>query len=157
MKTMTVRVRLWFAIASLSISVLGFAGCSDRTAEYQEFFERGNVYQAEGRDSEAIIEYRNALQADPNQAAAHEALARSYLNKEQAEKAFWELAETVRLDPDNVEARLTYATMALAARQNDLLLEQAEAIVELEPDNPDGQLLLGQAYLVTGQSEKAEA
>ena len=77
MKTMTVRVRLWFAIASLSISVLGFAGCSDRSAEYQEFFERGNAYQAEGRDSEAIIEYRNALQADPNQAAAHEALAKS--------------------------------------------------------------------------------
>ena len=157
MKTMTVRVRLWFAIASLSISVLGFAGCSDRSAEYQEFFERGNAYQAEGRDSEAIIEYRNALQADPNQAAAHEALAKSYLNTEQAEKGFWELAETVRLDPENIEARLTYAAMALAARQNDLLLEQAEAIVELDPDNPDGQLLLGQAYLVTGQPEKAEA
>ena len=89
MKTMTVQVKLFFALLSLSIPVLGSVGCSDRTAEYQEFFERGNAYQAEGRDSEAIIEYRNALQADPNQAAAHEALARSYLNAEQAEKAFW--------------------------------------------------------------------
>ncbi|MAJ60328.1 MAG: hypothetical protein CBC48_10150 [bacterium TMED88] len=157
MKTMTVQVKLFFALLSLSIPVLGSVGCSDRTAEYQEFFERGNAYQAEGRDSEAIIEYRNALQADPNQAAAHEALARSYLNAEQAEKAFWELAETVRLDPDNTEARQTFAAMALAAGQNDLLLEQAEAIVGLEPDNPEGQLLLGQAYLVTGQPDKAEA
>ena len=145
-----------FVLFALCIA-LALAGCRSDSEKIQAFMARGDEYREAGRHQEAIIEYRNALQLDPNLAAAHEGLAHSYLRTEQLKEGYWELSETIRLDPGNIDARLTYGTISAAAKRSDEVLEQAQAIVELDPDNAPGHLLLGQAYVGLERFDEAEA
>jgi Flp pilus assembly protein TadD len=53
-------------LSALVLSALTLTGCSkDPEVAKREFMESGDRYVAEGKMSEAIIEYRNAVQQDP--------------------------------------------------------------------------------------------
>jgi tetratricopeptide (TPR) repeat protein len=148
--------RLTAALLAVALAAT-VAGCQSDEEKLAAFMRRGDEYRDAQQHDEAIIEYRNALQVDPNHAPAHSGLAESYLGLKKFKEGYWELSETVRLDPDNVEARLAYATLSLAANRNEEVVEQAEAVVEIDPDNADGHLLLGQAYANLGRWDEVEA
>ena len=78
------------------LCVLG--ACQDDQEKAAEHLSRGSAYQKQGDYPSAIIEYKNVLQLDPNNAAAHWGLAKGYLANQQIPEGFWELRETVRLD-----------------------------------------------------------
>ncbi len=139
------RLRLSVLVGAIALT-MSLGGCQSDDEKVQGFVARGTEYSDAGKYNEAIIEFKNALQIDPNFAAAHEGLATAYLKSDQLMEGYWELSETVRLDPDNIDARLTYATLSLAAKRNEDALAQAEAIVKLDPNSGPGHLLLGQAY-----------
>lgn len=140
------RTRWRSALLAAVASTMLLGGCQTDDEKIQGFLARAKEYSEAGKYNEAIIEFKNALQIDPNLAAAHEGLANAYLKSDQLMEGYWELSETVRLDPDNIDARLTYATLSLAAKRNEDALEQAEAIVALDPESGPGHLLLGQAF-----------
>jgi Tfp pilus assembly protein PilF len=63
--------------------VLG--GCSrDPNVRKQKYFDSGTRYFHAGKYREAAIELENAIQLDPNFAAAHYQLAQCYIRE-----AFW--------------------------------------------------------------------
>ena len=119
------RVRNWtapqLAIACLVFST-GLAGCADDADRVAKFMENGDAYVAEGKHEEAVIEFKNVLQIEPENPAAHEALSLAYLETNKPREAYWEMSETVRLAPDNVEARLRYGTISAAIGEHDLAL-----------------------------------
>ena len=80
----------------------------------------GDAYLEEEAYAEAVIEYKNVLQIDPNDAVAHFGLARAYLALGGG-RARWELQETIRLDPTHDEARLL------------LEISAPRALLDLEP------------------------
>lgn len=133
------------------------AGCADDEQRISEFIERGDGYIAAGDDEEAIIEFKNVLQLDPENAAAHEALSLAYLRVQKPREAYWEMSETVRVAPTNVEARLRYGTLSAAIGDFDLSNEQAEAVLALESNNARGFTLRGQARENREDLEGAEA
>ena len=55
-------------------------GCQSDEEKIAGFKERGAEYSEAGQYREAVIEYRNALQLDPNDAASHRGLAEVYLH-----------------------------------------------------------------------------
>ncbi|MBW2693387.1 MAG: tetratricopeptide repeat protein, partial [Deltaproteobacteria bacterium] len=61
--------------------VLG--ACQDDEEKAVEHLERGSAYQKAQDYPAAIIEYKNVLQLDPNNAAAHWGLAKGYLANQQ--------------------------------------------------------------------------
>ena len=136
--------------------VLLLSACQSDEEQLQGFMERGDAYKESEQFDEAIIEYKNALQIDPNYAEAHESLAETYLRTQRMREGYWELGETIRLDSGNVDARVNYASLALVMNQIDELVAQAEEVIQLEPENPKGHLLLGQAYATQGEYEKSE-
>ena len=147
-------VKVWrLTIAMLAIFSWG---CQSDEDQIQGFMKSGDAYRESDQYDEAIIQYKNALQIDPNLATAHEYLAESYLRTDRIREGYWELGETIRLDPKDVDSRISYATLSLAMNQTDGLLEQVETIAELAPDNPKGQLLLGQTYASMDRLDEAE-
>jgi len=136
--------------------LLFVSGCQSDAEKVEEFMQRGDEYQEAGQLEEAIIEYRNVLQIDPNAVDAHRKLANAYLNSEQLNSGYWELGETIRLDPEDVESRIAYATISLAAQKFDLVLESADEIVKLAPDNASGHLIRAGALGALERSDEAE-
>jgi tetratricopeptide (TPR) repeat protein len=76
------------------------------------------------------------LQLDPNHAAAHYGLAKSYLGQKDLQRAYWELQESARLDPTNVDARLQYAEFLLLGKQEELeeAIKQADEVGAKDPE-----------------------
>ena len=144
-------------IALLIAFVVAFAGCADDSERLAEHMERGESYAEKGQQEEAIIEFKNVLQIDPNHAPAHSALSLAYLEAGKPREAYWEMSEAVRLDPKDIEARLRYGTVSSAIREHDIALEQANAVLELDPTRPQAFVLRAQAYEAQEEYERAEA
>lgn len=146
-------------LAVLLVLTLGFlpVACQNPEERIASFIERGESYVAAGEDPEAIIEYKNVLQIDPENAAAHEALSLAYLRNGNPRGAYWEMSETVRIDPDNIQARLRYGTISAAIGEFDLSNEQADAVIALDSANARGYTLRGQSREQRDNLEGAEA
>ena len=135
---------------------LFLAGCASDEERVVEFLDRGDAYVEDGKDEEAIIEYKNVLQIEPENATAHEALSNAFLRIQKPREAYWEMSETVRIDPSNIDARLRYGTISAAIGDFDLSFEQANAVLELDSDNPRAFMLRGQANEQLGKLDLAE-
>ncbi len=143
------------AVAAIVLLLLG--GCQSDEERLSTFLERGEEYVNADQAPEAIIEFKNVLQLDPENAAAHEALSLAYLKVEKPREAYWEMSETVRLDPQNVDARLRYGTVSAAIGDYDLSLEQAEAVLAIDPTNSAAYIIRAQAVESREDLEAAEA
>jgi len=146
----------WLLLLALAVLPL-LAACQSDEEKIAGFLERGEAYVEEGKLKEAIIEYRNVVQLDPNHPEAHYELAKAYIEQQKLKEAFWELSETVRIDPENVEARLSYGALLLIAKDWDQVLTQAEAAMELDATLPGPYLLRAQALEGLDRAEEAEA
>ena len=132
-------------VIALLLGAAILAGCASDEDRVAEFLERGQAYVENDQPEEAIIEFKNVLQIEPENLAAHEALSLAYLKVEKPREAYWEMSETVSLDPQNIDARLRYGTVSAAIRDFDQSLEQAEAILEIDPSNAAAFVLRAQA------------
>jgi len=144
------------------VTVIGVAllllvtACADEEKQVDEFMARGLAAVEAQNDDEAIIEFRNAIQLDPNDADAHYELAKAYLRTKQLNDAYWELTESVRLNPDNTKARLSYGAMSMAVGEFQEALDQADAVVALLPDQSGAYVLRGQALARLNREDEAE-
>jgi tetratricopeptide (TPR) repeat protein len=129
----------------LALPPLLLAACQDDAARLQEHLARGEGYVKEERFAEAQIEFKSALQIDPNHADAHYKLAHAYLRGRKLREGFWELRETVRLDANNHAAKLEFAQLAILAGEHEEALKQAELVIEADPSNVQAHLMKGQA------------
>ena len=93
--------------------------CQDDLVKLQEHMARGEEYVEAEQLKEAIIEFKNALQLDPNHSPAHYQLAHVYLRANKAREGFWELRETIRLDPAHNQAKLEFAQLAIIAGEKE--------------------------------------
>ncbi len=135
--------------------VIAAAGCRSDEAALAEHLDRAEQYREDEKHAEAIIEYRNALQIDPNHADAHYGLAQSYLQSGKIKEGFWELRETVRLDPANHQAAVRFAQLSIYAGELEEALKRADAILADNPQDEKAWLVKGQAH--EGLKQPAEA
>jgi superkiller protein 3 len=143
-----------FWIAALSGLVL-LAGCRSNEQVIAEHSKRGEEYSNDKKWAEAVIEYKNVLQLDPNNAQAHYGLAKAFLQLGQAKEGFWELRETVRLDPNNQDASVQFGQISIYAGEFEEALKRADAVIAANPKNEKAWLVKGQAH--EGLKQPAEA
>jgi len=145
------------SLGLMMVVLLAIAGCKSEGDRLTGFLDRGREYVENDQPEEAIIEFKNVLQIDPENAEAHEALSLAYLEVEKPREAYWEMSETVRLDPQNIDGRLRYGTVSAAIGDYDLSSEQAEAVLAIDPTNSAAFVLRGQAREVRENLEAAES
>ncbi len=143
--------------AAAGILLLLLAGCADEATRLAGHLERGNAYLQDQKYAEAIIEFKNVIQIDPNHPAAHYGLAKSYLGQKDLQRAYWELQESARLDPANLDARLQYAEFLLLGKEEDLeeARKLASEVLEREPQRMEAHLLRARALQSLGRPEEA--
>lgn len=143
---MTPSSRLPLSSLFVAITLAGalLAGCQSDEARIATHEKQGETYLEEKKYPEAVIEFKNVLQVDPNHPGAHYGLAKAYLAQNELAKGFWELRETARLDPTNLEAKLQYGQLARLAGELDEALQQADDVIAAKPDDAAARVLRAQ-------------
>lgn len=150
-------------LALLALCAALAVGCSNPEETKAEHVRRGEQFLKERRWQEATLEFRNAVQIDPDLAAAHWGLAQAYEQLGRATEAIEELQRAVKLDPNNTAARLKLANAFLLAHsryKNAEYVAHAERlaaeIVERHPQDPDGHILTANVIFFKGGPDAAK-
>ena len=129
--------------------VLG--GCSrDPNVRKQKYFDSGTRYFHAGKYREAAIELENAIQLDPNFAAAHYQLAQCYIREAFWNGAYQQLLRTVDLQPQNADALTDLAKLLFAGQQFQNARDRAQAALTVNPDDFDAQLVAANSDAALG-------
>ena len=144
------------SLYSLALVTMLLLACSrDPNVRKQKYLESGERYFAKAAYRAASIQFRNALQVDPNFAVARFELARTYIQLQDWNSAYRELNRTIDLQPQNYEARLELANLLIRGGQLKPAEEQVDDLMIHESDNPDVHLARGS--LLADQQELPEA
>jgi len=103
-------------------------------AKKARYLERGDNYIQQGKYSDAIIAYRNALRYEQTNARAIRQLGLALYQLGQVAQAYPFLRKSQELEPGNGEVRLKLGTIYLAANSLKQARE-ATFVLETEPDN----------------------
>ena len=97
--------------AAVALSV----ACSNPEAAKREYLESANRFAAEGNLTEAILQYRNALQVDPRFGEARWQLGLAYEKQQNAAGALGEFVRAADLMPERADAQLKAGSYLLLA------------------------------------------
>jgi pentatricopeptide repeat protein len=110
----------------------------------QHFIE-GAALDAKGSYAEAILEYQEAIQAEPN-AAIFFAISRDYLLLSKFNRAGETAGEAVRLEPQNISYRENLGTIYFQASRADLAIREYEEIIKIDSNYSAGWFALARLY-----------
>ena len=111
--------------ASLSVTVLA-AACGGGLSAAEQHFNAGFELQEEGRLTEAILDYDEAIGLEPQFTQAYNNRGIAYDDLGQYQRAIQDFDEAIRLDPEFAEA---YANRAIA---HTLLGNDVEAKLDID-------------------------
>lgn len=118
-------------------------------------FYLGFTLEKTGREREALQQYREALQRDPDHAMAHNNLAAIYIRRRKGSEALPHLDHALEVQPELLEARVSRGKMMSMRGDFSRALEDFNRAVELDPGNAEWHLW--RARIFYGQSKYALA
>lgn len=129
------------------------------TAEKQEaivFVKKAELLLNEGKHNEAILEYRNAIQKDPENANAYLGRGQCLIENDQKQDALSSFEKACQLDPKLQKGHLKISKILLNRGDVDKAFEHAETVLELNPNSPEAYLLLGKCFAFNGDITSAK-
>jgi putative PEP-CTERM system TPR-repeat lipoprotein len=115
------------------------AGACSKSA--QKYLESGNRYAEQGRNQEAILEYRNALQKDPMLVDGRIKLGETYLKVGDGGRAMGEFVRAADLQPKNGDLQMRAGSLLLLAGRFDDAKSRAEKALALDAKRADAHVL----------------
>jgi len=130
---------------SIALAVLMATGACVRDPHQavQRHIAKGKGFMAKGKDREAIIEFRNALQVDPRSAEAFYQLALANEGLHQWNDVFVALRQAQEADPQRLDVKNELARLYLAAEKDQEAEDEASSVLQRDPGNATANQLLG--------------
>ena len=142
---MIITSRLTHMAAAMTVAI-AVVGCStDPEVAKQAFVKSGDQYVAEKKFSEAVIQYRNAIQKDPKFGEARVKLADAYMQTGDAQNAGREYLRAADLLADREDVQAKAVGFLLLFGQFADAKARAETMVKHNPQSAEAQILLGSA------------
>jgi tetratricopeptide (TPR) repeat protein len=130
-------------ITVLLATLLSAAACGGGSADAR--FKQGNEYFDQNKLEEAAIEYRAALQLEPNRGDIRHKLGDTFVRLRNGAGALQEYVRAADLRPHDVEVQLKAGSFLLLAGQFEDAKGRAEKALALDPKHVQAQILLGNA------------
>jgi tetratricopeptide (TPR) repeat protein len=119
------------------------------------------IFEIQGKYSEAVAEYRKAVEKAPGTLNLHYRLARALLMESHEpaalEAARKEFDAELALNPNDAVAHYQIAQIFEAQQNSAQALPSLERAVQLDPDFPEALIALGRARLTANRYEEAIA
>lgn len=128
----------------VGVLLLMAVACSgDAEQVKREYVERGDRYLAEKNVDAAIIEYRNAVQRDPQFAEAYQKLTTAYITRGDGPDALRTAIAAADLLPQSVEAQAVAGELLLVAGRFSDAKERAQRALTHDARSTRARVLLG--------------
>jgi len=137
-----------------------------RRADAYYHFSQARLYDSQGRFSEAIDEYKKALDLDSRNSTLYSEMAQTYLRNQRVTEAVNAANKAIEINRDNIDAHtllsqvfwrtLIQGNANPTAELINSNVHELEEIMRIDPADPQAYLQLGQLYQVTKQNDKAE-
>ena len=95
----------------------GFGQSDNVKGEAYYHFSKGRMLDDQGRSSQAIDEYKKALELDPNNSQIYSEMAESYLKNNRVREAVDTANQAIKADPNNIEAQLDKGVLTVKAHK----------------------------------------
>jgi tetratricopeptide (TPR) repeat protein len=115
----------------------------------------GIQLEGQGKLDEAIVQYRKALEIDPDYADAHLDLGNALLAQGKVTEAVKEYSEVRRINPNDKKASVALANAMSRQGKGDLAATEYSRILESDPNNVDAHYNLGLELSKQGKFEEA--
>src|SRR5215510_12595482 len=122
----------WLGVAVLVVLLTACGSAADRKARY---LEKGEQYFAELNYEKARVEFRNALQIDPNDPEARYQLGRVSEKLNNPREAVGNYQAAIDTDPKHMTARAALGRLYLLGGLADKAMQLAETGLAVEPKN----------------------
>jgi len=120
----------------------------------QHFIE-GAALDAKGSFAEAILEYQEAIKAEPN-ASIFYAISKDYLLLNKFNPAVETAVEAVRLEPQNITYRQNLGAIYFQASRPELAIREYEEIIKIDSNNTVGWFALAHLYQPSNPQKAVE-
>lgn len=138
--SVTTRVHIAVLVAALTTAA---AGCGNEPQQIKaRALRNADGYLKDGKLAEAILEYRNAVQADPQDGDARVQLADAYLKHGEPGAAVQEYVRAADLLPQRVDIQRRAGNLLLVAGRFDDARLRADKALAVAPQDVDAQILL---------------
>ena len=132
-----------------------FLGAESPEKARDRYFARGQQYVLEGKNPEAVIMFKNAVQIDPGFAEARQELGLALMQRREFPQAFAELRRAVELKPTLIKARHQLGSFYLLDRNIPLAKGELAKIREQDPNALEGRYLAAALALVENDPDRA--
>jgi tetratricopeptide (TPR) repeat protein len=146
----------YFRTLVILLAAVAVTGCwRSAQSRRDHFLESGNRYFNQAKYSEAEIEYRSALQIDPNSFEVHDRLAATYMKVGNWEAAVRELQRTIELHPGDMRAQLNLGNIYFVGQDLDRAEQIGLAVTQKDPSNAEAHSLLANVAEARGKHDEA--
>jgi len=121
------------------------------------FVRAGNEFFKAGDTDNAIQEYQNALELNPDNAEAHCGLAYALEQKDMLQESVNHLLEAISAEPNRVDARYNLGQAMARQGRLDEAVSHFSLVVQLAPDHIKAHGNLGSILLAQGEVRPATA
>lgn len=125
--------------------------------DFDELMEGGETLAGEGLLEEALTRFEEALDQEPDNPEAMEAIGRAFLGLQRVEEAEASFLDALEADPDWVAPRMGLAALAIRNDEPFRVVHHLERATVLDPEYPDAFVELGRYYGLMGEPGLAKA
>ena len=138
----------------LAATVLLLPACMSREQRFAEHVKRGELHAAEGRITEAVLEYQSALELHPRDSELCQRVGDLFARRREYQEAISYFRQAFELDPERFGAAMSEARL-LAFDDPKRAHELVQRGLERAPDRTDVQLTRAHVALASGDVEEA--
>lgn len=133
-------------LIAMAIAIFALPGCSkDPQVAKREYMKSGDAYLAQKKYREATVEYRNAIQQDPQFIEARQKLADTYMELGDLRNGFQEYVRLADLEPNNADVQVKVGEMLLVGRSFQDAQARAEKALASNPTHVGALILRANA------------
>jgi len=134
------------------VSLLTLTGCSSKSEKH---YGKGTIYLNRGKYDEAIVEFQEALKADPSFAEAHYSIGQAYTMQRKFDDALAAYKKAVETDANYLDARIALALMYLQKSEPDEAIRECQEAEKISPQ-AKVYVALGRIYAAIRKYNEAE-
>ena len=143
------------AVAGISLFIC-LSGCKKSPQKVRaERVARAAAFMKEERYGDAIIEYENAIKADPKSPELYAMLGGAYMKNTEYREAYVTFEKQLQLSPGDYQAQLAIGQIFLRSGMNDDALQMSKELVSAHPAASEARMLLANAYAAKGMNALA--